>query len=194
MPIAPQERPRLSATKLRARIELAAIDRSKYPVIVVGVRGYYKSSMGAPAVNDRGIYDDAIFIESAQAMVAYNGNTDPSNLRLGSGTGSNKGMATLDPGTYFVHKFDLHKGKYLALCQRAGNVTVTRDGNPPYKDTGSFGINIHRGAYNGTSSEGCQTIHPAQWEGFISTAQDQVQRYFGSSWRTQVIPYVLIEE
>lgn len=158
MPIAPQERPRLSATKLRARIELAAIDRSKYPVIVVGVRGYYKSSMGAPAVNDRGIYDDAIFIESAQAMVAYNGNTDPSNLRLGSGTGSNKGMATLDPGTYFVHKFDLHKGKYLALCQRAGNVTVTRDGNPPYKDTGSFGINIHRGAYNGTSSEDRKSV------------------------------------
>jgi hypothetical protein len=194
MPIAPQEKPRLSATELRARIDGFGIDRAKYPVVVVGIRGYYKNSMGAPAVNDRGIYDDAIFIESAQAMVAYNGNTDPSRFRAGSGTASKKGMASLDPGVWFVHKFDLHSGKYLALCQRAGHVTVTRDGTPPYKDTGSFGINIHRGGYNGTSSEGCQTIHPAQWESFIAMVQDQVQRYAGAAWRKQVVPYVLLED
>ena len=194
MPIAPQERPRLSATELRNRIATYAIDRNKFPVVVVGIRGYYKKSMGAPSVNDRGIYDDAIFIESAQVMIAFNGNTDPSKYRAGSGTGSAKGMATLDPGAWFVHKFDLHRGKYLALCQRAGNVTVTRDGTPPYKDTGSFGINIHRGGYNGTSSEGCQTIHPAQWDSFIAVVQDQMQRYFGDSWRKQIVPYILLEE
>ena len=109
MPIAPQERPRLSATELRNRIESYAIDRTKFPVVVVGIRGYYKNSMGAPSVNDRGIYDDAIFIESAQVMIAFNGNTDPSKYRTGSGTGSAKGMATLDPGAWFVHKFDLHR-------------------------------------------------------------------------------------
>lgn len=193
MPIIPQERPRLSARALRERINEFHIDRLKYPVVVVGIRGYYKNSMGAPSVNDRGIYDDAIFIESSQAMVAYNGNTDPSRYRAGYGTDNRKGMASLDPGAWFVHKFDMHRGKYLALCQRAGEVAVTRDGNPPYKDIGSFGINIHRGGYNGTSSEGCQTIHPTQWDSFISVVQDQVQRYFGPTWRKQVVPYVLIE-
>lgn len=193
MPISPSERPRLSSSELRALMVPYAIDRDKHPLVVVGIRGYYKNLMGAPGVNDRGIYDDAIFIDTAQATVAYNGNTDPSTRRPGTGTGSNKGMATLNPGAWFVHRFDLHRGKYLALCQRAGNVTVTRDGNPPYPDTGSFGINIHRGGYNTTSSEGCQTIHPAQWDSFIQLAEDQAKRYFPNSWKSIVIPYVLLE-
>ncbi len=189
----PAERPRLSSTELRNRIAQYRIDREKYPVVIVGVRGYYKDSMGAPGVNDRGIYDDAIFIESAQIMVAYNGNTDPSSYRAGSGTGSTKGMASLNLGAWIVYRFDKHKGQYLALCQRAGPVTVTRDGDPPYLDTGMFGINIHRGRYNSTSSEGCQTVHPSQWESFIATAQDQVRRYFPDNWRAKTIPYVLLD-
>lgn len=194
MPITPAERPRLSSTELRKRIARFGIDRAAYPVVVVGIRGYYKNRMGAPGVNDRGIYDDAIFIESTQGMVAFNGNTDPSAYRAGSGRGANKGMASLNPGAWFVHRFDLHRGQYLALCQRAGPVTVTRDGDPPYPDTGLFGINIHRGSYNGTSSQGCQTIHPAQWDSFIATAQDQVRRYFPDDWRRQTVPYVLLQE
>lgn len=190
----PTERPRLSSTELRNRIAPFAIDREKYPVVVVGIRGYYRNSMGAPGVNDRGIYDDAIFIESAQVMFAFNGNTDPSKYRGGIGSGTRKGMASLNTGAWFVHRFDMHKGQYLALCQRAGSVTVTRDGNPPYRDTGMFGINIHRGSYNSTSSEGCQTIHPKQWDSFIAAAQDQVRRYFPASWKSKIIPYVLLEE
>lgn len=192
MPISPPERPRLSSSELRALIAPYAIDRNKYPLVVVGIRGYYKNIMGAPGVNDRGIYDDAIFIDTAQATVAYNGNTDPSAHRVGTGTGSKKGMASLNSGAWFVHRFDYHKGKYLALCQRAGSVTVTRDGDPAYPDTGSFGINIHRGGYNTTSSEGCQTIHPAQWNSFIQLAEDQAKRYSPNAWKSVVIPYILL--
>lgn len=187
------EKPRLSSTELRAMLARYAIDRTKHPLVVVGIRGYYKNSMGAPGVNDRGIYDDALFIDSLQATVAFNGNTDPSAYRKGKGTGATKGMASLNPGAWFVHKFDLHSGKYMALCQRGGNVTVTRDGDPPYQDTGSFGINIHKGGYNGTSSEGCQTIVPDQWESFIALAKDQAKRYFAENWQKTIIPYVLIE-
>jgi hypothetical protein len=192
MAIKPDEKPRLSASELHAMLAAHAIDRKTYPVVVVGIRGYYKNSMGAPGVNDRGIYDDALFIDSPQATVAFNGNTDPSGYRKGKGKGTLKGMATLNPGPWFVHKFGLHRGKYLALCQRAGEVTVTRDGDPPYTDTGDFGINIHKGGYNGTSSAGCQTIHPDQWESFIGLAKDQAKRYYEDAWQKKVIPYVLI--
>jgi len=194
MPIVPPERPRLGADALDALLTPFAIDRDRHPLIVVGIRGYYRDSMGAPQVNDRGIYDDALFIHTRQATVAFNGNTDPSRRKDGHGTGAAKGMASLKPGAWFVHRFDLHKGKYLALCQRAGEVTVVRDGTLPYADTGDFGINIHRGGYNTTSSEGCQTVHPSQWDSFIALAVDQAKRYFSSEWKRRVVPYVLLEE
>lgn len=186
-------KPRLSTADLQVKLQPFNLDRTKYPMIVVGIRGYYRNSMGAPGVNDRGIYDDAIFIDSPSAMVAFNGNTDPSRFRKGTGTGNTKGMATLNPGAWFVHRFDKHNGKYLALCQREGVVTVTRDGDPPYQDTGMFGINIHRGGFNTTSSEGCQTIHPNQWDSFIALAVDLAKRYSGDKWNKTVIPYVLLE-
>lgn len=71
---------------------------------------------------------------------------------------------------------------------------LLRDGTPPYEDTGDFGINIHRGGYGTTSSLGCQTIHPEQWDSFITLAMDQAKRYFGSEWKKRVVPYVLLEE
>ncbi len=190
--IVPPGKPRLSSQELERLLAPFALDRARYPFIVVGIRGYYKNTMGAPGVNDRGIYDDAIFVHSPSVMAAYNGNTDPSRFRKGTGSGAQKGMASLNPGAWYVHQFDQHKGKYLALCQRAGEVTVTRDGDPPYETTGWYGINIHRGGYSTTSSEGCQTVHPTQWDSFIALAVDQAKRYLRDQWRKSVVPYVLL--
>jgi hypothetical protein len=194
-PIIPAGKPRLSSTELNARLShFPSLDRSLHPLVVVGIRGYYKNSMGAPSVNDRGIYDDALFIDSPSVTAAFNGNTDPSAYRKGKGKGAGKGMASLMPGAWFAHCFDKHQGKYLALCQRLGSVTVQRDGTPPYLDQGSgFGINIHRGGLRTTSSEGCQTVHPEQWPSFIQLAIDQAKRYHGSQWNKVIIPYVLLE-
>ncbi|HEV2840304.1 MAG TPA: hypothetical protein VGW39_03180 [Chthoniobacterales bacterium] len=191
----PASRPQLSRADLAAKLAPFGLDRTKHPLIVVGIRGYYRDTMGAPGVNDRGIYDDAIFIDAGENFVAFNGNTDPSKFRPGEGfSEATKGIASLDPGAWLVHRFDKHKGEYLALCQRAGKVTVTRDGKKEnYKDTGEFGINIHRGSFNGTSSLGCQTIHPDQWEGFIGLAVDLARRFHGEKWKQVVIPYVLME-
>lgn len=191
----PASRPQLSREDFAAKLAPFGLDRTKHPLIVVGIRGYYRDTMGAPGVNDRGIYDDAIFIDAGENFVAFNGNTDPSKFRPGEGfSEATKGIASLDPGAWLVHRFDKHKGEYLALCQRAGKVTVTRDGKKEnYKDTGEFGINIHRGSFNGTSSLGCQTIHPDQWEGFIGLAVDLARRFHGEKWKQVVIPYVLME-
>lgn len=198
MPIpVPTTRPKLSESALLNRIRVYDLDRAENPVVVVGIRGYYLNSMGAPAKNDRGIYDDALFIHTPSAIAAFNGNTDPSKMRKGKGTrDGERGMASLKPGAWKVHRFDKHNGKYLALCQREGPVTVLRDGiSSDYEHTGAdFGINIHRGGYNTTSSLGCQTVHPDQWPTFINLAMSEARRYFGVRWNRMVIPYVLLEE
>lgn len=190
----PPSRPRLTEQSARAMLAQRFGDAPlAHPLIVVGFRGYYRDSMGAPGRNDRMIYDDAIGILTPNAFAMFNGNTDPNGYRKGAGTGSRKGMATLNAGWWPVYRFDLHRGKYLALCQRGGEVTVTRDGDPPYQDTGEFGINIHRGGNTTTSSLGCQTIPPAQWPAFISLAEAEARRLFGDRWKRTNIPYALIE-
>jgi len=193
MPIIPAQKPRLSSSELRKRIAHFPIDRSKYPIVIIGIRGYYLNTLGQPGRNDRGIYDDAIFIDTEQVTAAFNANTDPTGYRKGTGFGKTKGLATLKPGLWLAHKFGLHKGKYLALVQRMSTVTVVRDGTPDYEDTGYFGINIHKGGLKSTNSEGCQTIHPTQWDSFITLAKDQAVRYFGAEWNKVAIPYVVLE-
>ena len=196
-PIVPAARPRLSSTQLKQRMAAFNIDREKYPLIIVGIRGYYKKSLGQPSANDRGIYDDALFIDTPNSTTAFNGNTDPSRYRLGQGRGkakgAGKGMASLQPGLWLAHAFGRHKGQYLALVQSQNSVMVLRDGNPPYLDTGYFGINIHRGSYTSTSSLGCQTIHPQQWPAFIALAKAEAIRLYGAQWATQTVPYLLLE-
>jgi hypothetical protein len=190
----PGSKPRLTTEDLKEKLQPFNIDYKKYPLIIVGVRGYYKNSMGAPNINDRGIYDDALFIYTPGTFAAFNANTDPSVVR--KKTATQKGIATLKPGAYYVHKFDIHGGKqlqYPAICQRLGKVTVIRDGDPPYEETGNFGINIHRGGNTKTSSEGCQTIVPEQWDAFYSLAKMQAKSFYGDNWNKTVIPYILLE-
>lgn len=107
----PNSKPRLSTNELHALLQPFDIDRSQHPLVVVGIRGYYRDTMGAPHVNDRGIYDDALFIDTPSVTAAYNGNTDPSGYRKGHGVGTAKGMATLNTGLWLVHRFDLHRGQ-----------------------------------------------------------------------------------
>lgn len=190
--ILPANKPRLSKAELDQMLKPYNIDRTKYPLIIVGIRGYYLNSLGEAGKNDRGIYDDALFIDSPFATASYNGNTDPAAYRRGQGIGSSKGMASLKAGVWYAHQFGNHRN-YTAIVQTAGMLTVIRDGNPDYEDSGYFGINIHRGGIGKTGSFGCQTIYPAQWDSFIQLATDHAKRLFGNRWNKVVIPYVLME-
>jgi len=163
------------------------IDRQKFPVVLVAVRGYYLNTMGKPGANDRGIYDDACFAVTPHECRAYNFNTDPSAYRKGQGRGAEKGMASLKTGVW-MYRTGLHKG-YAAFVQ-AGEVTVTRDGvKGNYEDTGWFGINLHKGGVNGTSSLGCQTWPREQFDDAKKFIYAELEAY-----DQRVFPYVLVGE
>ena len=146
-------------------------------VVLIGKRGWYSEGD-----NERGIYDDAIFFHSPSGVMVFNANTDPTRYGFNSSVG--KGMASLKPGVW-RYKVGQHKEIRPALVQ-AAPVTVKRDGGK--EETGYFGINIHPGSYNSTSSEGCQTIWPDQWQSFINLVVGELKRY-----QQQIACYLLIE-
>ena len=174
----PPSRPQQAKSKTQALLAKARVDDA---VALVGIRGYYRDTMGVAGENDRGIYDDAIFLVTQNAYAAFNANTDPSVKR--------KGIAVLKTGVhrYRKGKHGLSKpgGGYPALrpANPAEELPVTRDGEG---DSMGVAINIHRGSYNTTSSLGCQTIHPSQWESFIALVYSEMDRA-----GQKTIPYLL---
>ena len=140
-----------------------------YDVNIVGIRN------NAPSVADKvtNVFDDTLTISFKDESkiwqsYAWNATCDPGKKGVME-FHNNKGVARLVPGQYRgVWSIDKHQGKYEALCQRNGNVTVWRDANKDLlfeekvTDTGMFGINIHKAGTDSTWvenwSEGCQVF------------------------------------
>lgn len=140
---------------------------------VGGVRGYYRDTMGEPGRNDRGLYDDAMFVVGPEVLVTFSANTDPSAFR--------KGVASLIPGWYPYkpgnHGITRPGGGYPAFRPATKNeeLPVTRDGIAvPWP---GVAINLHKGGWNTTSSEGCQTIHPSQWDAFHALVTMELKKH-----------------
>lgn len=184
-PIIPATRPKITREEVLQMLSNAHPDFVIPDLLIIGIRGYYPDTMGKPGKNDRNLYDDAIILVAKEEYKTFNGNTDPSAYK--------KAIANLKPGIWPAYKFDLHKGQYLALCQRGGPVTVIRDQKGP--DTGNFGINIHRGGNWGTGSLGCQTIprEDGQYDEFINEALTLAKKYYGKDYRNKTYTYVLLE-
>lgn len=140
-----------------------------YDVNVVGVRN------NSPAVYRKvtNVFDDWLTITFKDSLgnwnfFCWNATTDPGKKGVQQFHNA-KGVARLVPGQYrSTWMVDKHQGKYDALCQRLGDVTVWRDANKDLvfdekvKDTGMFGINIHKAGTDSTWvenwSEGCQVF------------------------------------
>jgi len=193
----PPSRPHLSREAARAVILARGVTDA---VALLGVRGYYRDTMGKPGQNDRGIYDDAVFVVSPTAFAAFNANTDPS----ADPSQQRVGLATLEPGVWRYKRgmHGYHSGNpYPALVQ-AEPVIVRRDGTEaagPHPDWGEplgggrwrglFAINIHRGGRTTTSSLGCQTLWPDQWDAFFALAKGEMIRHV-----VDRVPYVLVTQ
>ncbi len=180
MSLLPSSRPRESREELTKRLAALGVPWSEKSVVVVATRGYYRDTMGAVGRNDYGIYDDAIAIVSPHVFAHFNGNTDPS--RTGFNAGAGKYMARLKPGSYRFIPLKHHASRpdgYRAFGQGETPVTVERirsDLTVAQVETGCFGINLHRGGVNGTSSEGCQTVPPDQWPAFFELLTGELNR------------------
>jgi len=161
---------------------------------VIGVRGYYDSSMGKPNQNDRGMYDDAAFILSPTCFKSFNFNTDPHSFRIG------RAMMEAPQRLRYVagwHGYGRSTGH--PAFRQASDVIVKRDGktghgtplgNGRFKDRASkrFWINLHRGGNTTTASAGCQTIPPVQWKEFHYLVHAQMKK-----WKQPNFNYFLIE-
>jgi lysozyme len=152
------------------------------PVIILGVRGYYKKLGEDPDRNEINIYDDALFVWSKNGYMTFNGNTDPSISR--------PKVAKLKPGVWQyrlgIHNISKEKSRQYPALIQAAPVTVSRQGEGD--DTGWFGVNIHRGGRTTTASLGCVTIPPAQYDGFYNLVKSEMTRA-----KVSRIPFVLAE-
>lgn len=165
----------------KSLIESLVREKSLYDdrLSIIGIRGFFSVK------NDRGVYDDAHFLVSPGNIIPFNANTDPSRYGMNHNVG--KGMAVLQYGVW-LYKVGLHGIKrgnpYKALVQ-AEKVTVIRDGG--LKESGFFGINIHKGSNRSTSSEGCQTIPPEQWDDYIEFVRHEMNKY-----EQKIVQYCLV--
>lgn len=163
----PHTRPEMGRHAAEETLHANGVDLDK-PALL-GRRGYYAESLSAGDVTARGTYDDAILFVSPTAFATFNANCDP------SGKGGH--LAVLQPGVYRYKIGTHHPGtpnEYPCLVQ-AGPVTVLRDDG--LRESGEFYIHIHRGGYRSTSSEGCQTIFPDQWDAFFTLVKSEMQRH-----------------
>ena len=122
-----------------------------------GVKPYNLNIFGVRCDVDTNFYDDLICIayrdsELIETVEIFQATTDAGEYWLLHPSNS-QGTAILCEGQYRgVYKIDKHGGKYDALCQRNGKVTVFRDGNkdtkhdmnPTNMHSGYYGINIHK--------------------------------------------------
>lgn len=177
---------------IRAKLTTFAAQHARGFVRVVAFRGYYMDTMGEPGENDRGMYDDCFCVIWKDGYLTFNANTDPSRYR--DATDKKQGIATLVPGLHYFKK-----GKHGISGPNPYNAfrPATPDESlPVWRDGENFGkkiykgiaINIHRGGYNTTSSEGCQTVYPDQWNEFQVKVYDLMTEY-----KQELLPYALIE-
>ncbi|MDP8208567.1 MAG: peptidoglycan-binding domain-containing protein [Candidatus Electryonea clarkiae] len=163
---------------------------------LVGIRGFHQGNV---VENRFDFYNDTILVainqpESLETspqelhqnrLISFVASVDPGRLRVPNP----KGVAHLETG-FYRYQAGKHRGREPALVQ-AGPVTVLRyfDDTPrsmiPVKETGWFGINIHKGGSGenvGGWSAGCQVVRGDLWNSIIAIikeASEKGQKIFG---------------
>jgi hypothetical protein len=204
MSLGASTRPKAPEALVRGILESAGLLAAGEPCALLGVRAYYRDTVGQAGTNDVGTYDDAMFFAGPGVFLAVNANTDPGRLGFNPGVGKN--FAMLTPGRWYFIRGP-HKGRSPALRQATaeeaaqagipdrGRFTVWRAesmaqilaGGAP-KETAYQAINIHRGGDATTSSWGCQTIPPGQFDDFMRSVWEHTKKH-----GMPRVPYLLVD-
>jgi hypothetical protein len=181
-------KPAIKREKIDELLRLRGVNLAREKVVLVGIRGYFRDSMGKKGKNDIGIFDDGFAWIDPTDFATFNGNTDPASYYQRVAT-LKLGAWRYKPGNHGSAVY----GPYPAFRQ-AAPVTVLRydssKGAPAIPDTGMFGINIHHGSKTGgkVSSIGCQTIPYEQWAAFKAFGDMLVKRH-----KVKDFLYLLVE-
>ena len=158
------------------REQIAAAVKAKGYVYFAGAKDYDVNIVGvrnsAPGQKVTNLFDDKLTIsyrvDGQWHYHEWDATTEPGKKGVTQYHNAN-GVARLVPNQYRgVYAVSMHQGKYQAVCQRLGDVTVWRDKNKNMTfdevetDTGMFGINIHKAGtvsnFVENWSEGCQVF------------------------------------
>ena len=135
------------------------------------------------------------------AYLVFKITTDPGTYWLKNPMNP-KGTAILKAGQYKdAYKIAKHRGKYYALCQRNGKVTVIRDYDRDAvldfyngrEETGMFGINLHRARKVGETyvidrySAGCQVFKSASDFNFFMKMCEVHRKLYGNQFTYTLI-------
>lgn len=133
--------------------------------------------------------------------------TDPGTYWLNNPAMA-QGTAILAEGQYMdAYKIDKHRGKYYALCQRLGKVTVIRDYDRNTtldfgggrREEGNFGINIHRARAMGSTVEverhsaGCQVFADASHFNLFMQLCERHKSLYGNVFTYSLIDFRALE-
>ncbi|MEM8575514.1 MAG: peptidoglycan-binding domain-containing protein [Pseudomonadota bacterium] len=186
MSILPGSRPQQPDDVTRAVLNKFSVftpaRRRNDQVKVLVARGYYLDSMGRRGRNDRGIYDDAIFVASPDGVTEWNGNSDPSVYRYRVATIDAPQAIRYRPGWHGYGRPSGHNA-----FRQDSNCTVIRDKIGP--DYGMFHVNLHKGSYSTTSSLGCLTVPPQQWGMFYRHLMGKLDKFDQPTFYATVLQY-----
>ena len=176
----------------------AVFEEGEYNLNIIGIR---------TANSDANTFNDRICVVYKDEKKSWISRTWPCTTDPGTYYREKpmnvKGTAILKEGQYRgVYKIGKHRGKYDALVQTGGRVTVWRDNDkndvldmePGTEDSGYHGINLHKAGSNSTSvdrwSAGCQVWANADdFACFMDICRKQVSE---RGWRT--FTYTLVAE
>jgi hypothetical protein len=181
---------------------ITAMSRKNYRIFNTPSRPFNLNIVGIrPRTRVPNQFDDwlTVFYRSNDQWIfnTFPATTDPGLYFLGDERmGTDRGTAILKPGQYRgAYELGKHQGRYRALVQAGGPVTVLRDFDRDEEldfdsdrtETGHFGINIHRANRDRASiqvdnwSAGCQVIcDPLQFNHFLDLCEKGKQEWGNS--------------
>jgi len=170
MGIVPQNKPQYKREDAETILKIykKPLDRC----YLIAFRGYYSQTF-QPRGNNIGVYDDALVVISPDTFTTFNFNVDPSSQATG--------RANLCAGIWQfeigIHNRSKAKSKqYTALIQDEAQFLIKRF-NQGTKLESYRGINLHRGGNTTTSSLGCLTVPPIQWDSAINLIIAQMNKH-----------------